>query len=51
MEDTPTVRHVQGGIVMLEIGYGLSKTVMFRGGGVYGSSDTTEDGGFLLVNS
>ena len=49
MDNSPTVRHVQGGVGRVEAGYGLIKVVMVRGGVVYGSSDTTEYGGFLLV--
>ena len=49
LDDIPTVHQVQGGVVIMESGYGLSKIFMARRGGFYGSRDTTEDDGFLLV--
>ena len=49
VEDTPTVRNVQCGVVILAAVNVSIKVVTVRGGRVYGSRDTTENGGFLLV--
>ena len=49
MDKTPTVRHLQGGTVMVAAGYRSINIATVKGVVFYGSRDTTEYGGFLLV--
>ena len=48
MDNTPTVGHVKCGSGMVVAWDGLINFVKVTRGGVYGSRDTTENGGFFF---
>ena len=49
MNETHTVHHIQGGVIMAATWYVFKKVAVVRGSGFYVSRDITEYGGLFLV--